>query len=163
DVSNSDAAGDKTSLELPGLQQALLEQVVALGKPTVLVLISGSALAVSWAHEHVGAIVQAWYPGQEGGSALADVLFGDYSPAGRLPVTFPKSLTDVPEFTSYDMRGRTYRYLEHAPLYPFGYGLSYTTCRYGDLKLSKARLAAGESVEVTADVHNQGSRPSDEV
>jgi len=163
DVSNSDAGGDKTSLELPGLQQALLEEIVALGKPTVLVLIAGSALTINWADEHVRAIVQAWYPGQATGSALADVLFGDYSPGGRLPITFPRSLADVPEFTDYRMQGRTYRYAEKEPLYPFGYGLSYTRFAYENIEANKLKLANGDDVVVSATVQNIGERAGDEV
>jgi beta-glucosidase len=163
DVSNSEAAGDKTTLDLPGLQQALLEEIVAVGKPTVLVLISGSALSVGWADEHVRAIVQAWYPGQAGGLALADVLFGDYCPAGRLPITFPRSLLDVPEFTDYSMKGRTYRYSESEPLYPFGYGLSYTRFAYSGMAADKSTLAHGDSVEVSATVQNVGECSGDEV
>jgi beta-glucosidase len=163
DASNSEAAGDKTNLDLPGLQQALLEEIVAVGKPTVLVLISGSALALGWADEHVRAIVQAWYPGQAGGHALADVLFGDYSPAGRLPITFPRSLEDVPAFTDYGMKGRTYRYAESEPLYPFGYGLSYTRFAYEALQVSKPRAAHGDSLEVSATVRNVGECNGDEV
>jgi len=163
DAGNSEAAGDKTNLELPGLQQALLEEIVAVGKPTVLVLISGSALSVNWADEHVRAIVQAWYPGQAGGRALADVLFGDYSPAGRLPITFPRSLEDVPEFTDYRMKGRTYRYLESEPLYPFGYGLSYTRFAYSDIQISKKRAEFQDTVEISAEVENVGECLGDEV
>jgi beta-glucosidase len=163
DAGNSEAAGDKTTLALPGLQQRLLEEIVALGKPTVVVLIAGSALAVGWADEHAGAILQAWYPGQAAGTALADVLFGCYSPAGRLPISFPRSLADVPDFASYAMKGRTYRYLEKEPLYPFGYGLSYTRFVYSDIALSKASVKAGESVQVSATVTNAGSRTGDEV
>jgi beta-glucosidase len=163
DVSNSEAAGDKTTLNLPGLQQALMEEIVALGKPTVLVLISGSALSVGWADEHVRAIVQAWYPGQAGGTALADVLFGDYCPAGRLPITFPRSIEDVPEFTDYRMKGRTYRYLEREPLYPFGYGLSYTRFAYQNISVSQAQITRGESIEVRAEVQNVGEYSGDEV
>lgn len=163
DVSNSEAAGDKTHLNLTGLQQKLLEAVVAVGKPTVLVLISGSALSVTWAHQHVTAIVQAWYPGQAAGTAIADVLFGGYSPAGRLPITFPKSLDDLPPFTDYSMKGRTYRYLESEPLYPFGYGLSYGRFEYSELSLSSAKVAVGESLEITATVRNVSARESDEV
>lgn len=163
DTGNSEAAGDKASLDLPGLQQELLERIVAVGKPTVLVLISGSALNVGWADGNVGAIVQAWYPGQAAGRALADVLFGDHCPAGRLPVTFPRSLEDVPEFTDYSMKGRTYRYLEREPLYPFGYGLSYTRFAYSDLRIDRSRLAFGESIEVGADVGNVGEFEGDEV
>lgn len=163
DVSNSEAAGDKTNLDLPGLQQALLEEVVALGKPTVLVLLAGSPLSINWADEHVRAIVQAWYPGQATGSALADVLFGDYSPGGRLPVTFPRSLADVPEFTDYRMQGRTYRYSEKEPLYPFGYGLSYTRFAYREIEANKLELANGDEVVVSATVQNVGERGGDEV
>jgi beta-glucosidase len=163
DVGNSDAGGDKTSLDLPGLQQALLEEVVALGKPTVLVLLSGSALSVNWADEHVRAIVQAWYPGQATGDALADVLFGDYSPGGRLPITFPRSLADVPEFTDYRMQGRTYRYAEKEPLYPFGYGLSYTRFGYENIAANKSKVANGDEVTVSAIVKNVGERVGDEV
>ncbi len=163
DAGNSDAAGDKTTLALPGLQERLLEEVVAVGKPTVVVLIAGSALAVGWADEHAAAILQAWYPGQAAGTALADVLFGAYSPAGRLPITFPRSLADVPDFASYDMRGRTYRYLEREPLYPFGFGLSYTRFAYSDIALSRDSIGAGENVQVSATVENVGDRTSDEV
>jgi beta-glucosidase len=163
DVSNSEAAGDKTSLELPGLQQTLLEEVVALGKPTVLVLLAGSALSINWADEHVRAIVQAWYPGQATGQALADILFGDHSPAGRLPITFPRSLADVPEFTDYRMKGRTYRYAEKEPLYPFGYGLSYTRFEYDGLTVDKAKVSLGDEVVVSAEVKNVGERAGDEV
>jgi beta-glucosidase len=163
DVSNSEAAGDKVHLNLTGLQDRLLREIVAVGKPTVLVLVSGSALAVGWAAEHVDAIVQAWYPGEEGGTALADVLFGSYSPAGRLPITFPRSLADVPDFKSYSMRGRTYRYVEKEPLFPFGYGLSYTRFEYTDVAVSKASLGTTDDVEISANVKNVGSRTSDEV
>ena len=163
DAGNSEAAGDKTTLDLPGLQQALLEEIVAVGKPVVLVLLSGSALSIGWADEHVRAIVQAWYPGQAAGEALADVLFGDYCPAGRLPITFPRSLADVPEFTDYRMKGRTYRYAEKEPLYPFGYGLSYTRFAYSDIRVDSAQVQDGGSVEVSADVENVGECSGDEV
>ena len=148
---------------LTGLQQTLLEQIVALGKPTVLVLIAGSALSIGWAHEHVDAIVYAWYPGQEGGNAIADVLFGDYNPGGRLPITFPQSIADVPPFADYSMKGRTYRYLESEPLYPFGFGLSYTTFTYSELELSRAELKAGEVLEVSVEVSNGGELAGEEV
>jgi len=167
DAGNSEAAGDKVDLALPGLQPRLLEAIVALGKPTVLVVIAGSALDLRWAHEHpgVGAILYAWYPGEEGGAALADLLFGDVSPAGRLPVTFPAALEDVPPFTSYAMAGRTYRYLDPArpPLYPFGYGLSYARFAYASLALSAARLEAGQALRVSATVTNTGRCLADEV
>ena len=139
DAGNSEAAGDKLDLRLTGLQQPLLEAIVALGKPTVLVVLAGSAMDLRWAHDNVGAIVQAWYPGEEGGTALAEVLFGDVSPAGRLPITVPRTIDDVPPFASYAMAGRTYRYLDPAkpPLYPFGYGLSYTRFAYRDIAASR--------------------------
>jgi beta-glucosidase len=163
DISNTDIGGDKASLELPGLQLELLKAIVALGKPTVVVMIAGSALNLSWAHENVGAIVQAWYPGQAAGTAIADVLFGDFSPGGRLPITFARSTADLPEFTDYAMRGRTYRYLESEPLYPFGFGLSYTRFEYSQLVLNREHLGAGDSVEVRVTVRNVGSRAGDEV
>jgi beta-glucosidase len=163
DASNSDAAGDKLTLNLPGLQQRLLEAVHAVGKPVVLCIMSGSALAPVWADEHVPAILQAWYPGQEGGTALAEILFGDVSPAGRLPVTFPRSLDQVPDFRDYAMKNRTYRYIESEPLYPFGFGLSYTRFEYGPLKVSRPRLEANEVASVEVTVTNAGPRAGHEV
>ena len=157
------AGGDRTDINLPARQQALLEAIAATGKPVVLVLMSGSALAVNWADAHVPAIVQAWYPGEEGGAAIADVLFGDYNPAGRLPVTFYKSVEQLPPFENYEMEGRTYRYFKGQPLYPFGHGLSYTTFRYDKLKFSTSSIKAGEGVRVSVEVENAGSRAGDEV
>jgi beta-glucosidase len=162
DASNSEAAGDKVDLELSGLQPRLLESIVALGKPVVLVVISGSALNLAWAHDHVGAIIQAFYPGEECGNALADILFGDANPAGRLPITFPRSLADVPDFKDYSMRGRTYRYLEKPPLYPFGYGLSYTRFHYQDMAVPSSILM-GATASVSVTVKNTGDRAGDEV
>jgi len=155
--------GDRTSIDLPEPQQKLLEQVMAVGKPTVLVLMSGSAVAVNWAQEHVPAIVEAWYPGQAAGRAIADVLFGDYNPAGRLPVTFYRSVNDLPPFDDYSMKGRTYRFFEGEPLYPFGHGLSYTTFRYGNLRLSRRTAGPRDTVAVSFDVTNTGARAGDEV
>jgi len=163
DAGNSEAAGDKVDLALTGLQQRLLEEVAALGKPTILVLLAGSPMSITWAQDHAAAVVDAWYPGEEGGTAIADVLFGAYNPGGRLPVTFPRSIADVPEFTSYDMQGRTYRYLQKEPLYPFGYGLSYTRFEYADARVSRARFGAGDDVEISATVKNTGERAGDEV
>ncbi len=163
DAGNSEAAGDKVDLRLTGLQNRLLEAVVGVGKPTIVVILAGSPMDLAWAHEHAGAIVQAWYPGEEGGTAIAEVLFGDYSPAGRLPVTFPRSVGDLPPFEDYAMTGRTYRYLDKEPLYPFGYGLSYTQFRYSDIAVSRGRVDAGESVDVSVVVTNGGSRAGDEV
>jgi beta-glucosidase len=155
--------GDRTALDLPATQQRLLERVTALGKPTVLVLLNGSAIAVNWAQQHVPAILEAWYPGQAAGDAIADVLFGDYNPAGRLPVTFYRSVADLPPFESYAMRGRTYRYFAGEPLYAFGHGLSYTTFRYAGLRTSASTLRGGDTVTVSVDVTNTGARAGDEV
>jgi beta-glucosidase len=155
--------GDRTDIALPREQEDLIKAVRALGKPSVLVLLNGGALAVNWASENVPAIVEAWYPGEEGGAAIADALFGDYNPAGRLPVTFYRSVSQLPPFEDYSMRGRTYRYFKGEPLYPFGFGLSYTKFEYGNLKLSAARVKAGEGLTVSAEVRNAGAREGDEV
>ena len=163
DAGNSEAGGDKTGLGLTGLQNRLIEVVVGVGKPTVVVVLSGSPLDLTWADRHAGAILQAWYPGEEGGTALAEVIFGDHSPGGRLPVTFPRSVDDLPPFEEYSMRGRTYRYLDKEPLYPFGFGLSYTSFEYSDMTVSRPRMDSDESVEVSALVTNSGSRGGDEV
>ena len=157
------SGGDRTRLDLPAPQQHLLERIVALGKPTVLVLMSGSAVAVSWAQEHVPAILEAWYPGQAGGTAIAQVLFGAYNPGGRLPVTFYRDVADLPPFEDYRMAGRTYRFFEGVPLYPFGYGLSYTTFRYDRLRVSRDTLRGDDSLTVAVDVTNTGARGGDEV
>ena len=154
--------GDRTSLDLPAPQEALLEAVVATGKPVVLVLLNGSALSVTWAAEHVPAIVEAWYPGQAAGTALADVLFGDYNPAGRLPVTVYRSVGQLPAFTDYRMTGRTYRFFRGEALYPFGYGLSYTRFRYRDLRVPP-EVRAGDSAEVSVEVENAGGVMGEEV
>jgi len=154
--------GDRTSIELPGAQQRLLERIVAVGKPTVLVLLNGSALAVNWAQTNVPAIVEAWYPGQAG-NAIADVLFGDYNPAGRLPVTFYGSVSDLPAFDDYRMAGRTYRFFKGQPLYPFGHGLSYTTFTYANLRTSADSAGTNDTLLVSVDVANSGKRSGDEV
>jgi beta-glucosidase len=157
------AGGDRTSLDLPAPQRELLERVQALGKPTVLVLMNGSAVAINWADQHVPAIVEGWYPGEEGGTAVAGLLAGDFSPAGRLPVTFYKSVEQLPPFDDYSMSRRTYRYFGGEPLYPFGYGLSYTTFDYSNGRLSKGSVAAGQDVTVSVDVTNTGAMAGDEV
>jgi len=154
--------GDRTSIDLPAAQERLLERVVAVGKPTVLVLLNGSALAVNWAQADVPAIVEAWYPGQAG-NAIADVLFGDYNPAGRLPVTFYRSVTDIPAFDDYRMAGRTYRFFKGEPLYSFGHGLSYTTFTYANLRTSTDSAGANDTVMVSVDVTNSGKDSGDEV
>ncbi len=156
-------SGDRTDIGLPAPQQALLEKVHALGKPVVLVLTNGSALGVTWADAHLPAIVEAWYPGEAGGTAIADVLFGDYNPAGRLPVTFFKSVDDLPHFEDYDMQGHTYRYFKGEPLYPFGFGLSYTRFSYRDLTLVSNRVLPGHEVIVGVEVVNVGEVAGDEV
>jgi beta-glucosidase len=154
--------GDRVDLGLPAAQQALLEKVAALDKPVVLVLLNGSALAVNWARDHVPAIVEAWYPGQAGGTAIADVLFGDYNPAGRLPVTFYQSADQLPAFDDYSMKGRTYRYFQGEPLYAFGYGLSYTSFAYARLDCPE-RAPANHDVPVSVEVRNTGKVDGDEV
>ncbi|MFZ5989622.1 MAG: glycoside hydrolase family 3 C-terminal domain-containing protein [Bacillota bacterium] len=163
DVSNEYASGDKIHLNLPGLQQELLEAVHKAGKPVILVLLSGSALAVTWADENVPAIIQAWYPGAEGGKAIASMLFGEYSPSGRLPVTFYRTTEELPDFSDYSMKNRTYRYMKNEALYPFGYGLSYTRFEYSELKLSKEKVHAGENIQCRIKVKNTGKYRSDEV
>ena len=155
--------GDRTRIDLPRPQEHLLRSLAALGRPLVLVLVNGSALAIPWENEHIEGIVDAWYPGEEGGRAVADVLFGDYNPGGRLPVTFYRSLEDLPAFENYAMSGRTYRYFTGTPLYPFGYGLSYTRFEYRGVRLSRAAAAAGDSVEMRVTLANTGSRDGDEV
>jgi beta-glucosidase len=155
--------GDRTSIDLPEPQQHLLERIASLGKPTVLVLLNGSALAVNWAQTHVPAIVEAWYPGQAAGTAIADVLFGNYNPGGRLPVTFYKSTGDLPAFDNYAMAGRTYRFFKGAPLYPFGFGLSYTSFAYKNLRTSADRMRAGDTITVRVDITNTGKIAGEEV
>jgi beta-glucosidase len=154
--------GDRLDIELPAAQQRLMEAVQRVGKPTVLVLLNGSALATRWADEHIPAIVEAWYPGQAAGTAIADVLFGDSNPGGRLPITFYRSIDQLPPFADYHMAGRTYRYFKGAPLYPFGHGLSYTRFAYEKLAIPKS-VASGASVNVSVDVRNVGQRTGDEV
>jgi beta-glucosidase len=157
------SGGDRTSLDLPGPQEQLLERVCAAGKPVVLVLMNGSALAVNWANHHVNAILEAWYPGEAGGTAVAEALAGDFSPAGRLPITFYKSVEQLPAFEDYSMANRTYRYFKGEPLFPFGYGLSYTKFRYSKPNVSSQSVAADGSLTVSADVTNTGALDGDEV
>ncbi len=156
--------GDRLTLDLPAAQQTLLEAVkkAAGTKPVVLVLLNGSALSVNWAAENIPAIVEAWYPGQAAGTAIADVLFGDANPSGRLPVTFYRSVDDLPPFTEYRMVGQTYRYFRGRPLFPFGHGLSYTRFEYADLRVPAA-VKAGDDVPVTATVRNAGTAAGEEV
>jgi len=155
--------GDRTSIDLPKPEEALLEALAGTGKPLVVVLTNGSALAVNWAKAHANAILDAWYPGEEGGTAVAETLSGRNNPAGRLPVTFYKDLTQLPPFEDYAMKGRTYRYFEGEPLYPFGYGLSYTAFKYSGLTVPTAPVAAGSPLVVEVTVTNTGKRAGDEV
>jgi beta-glucosidase len=152
--------GDRLAIELPEIQQELLKKLHATGKPVVFVNLSGSAVAFPWADENVNAILQAWYPGQAGGTAVSDVLLGNYNPAGRLPVTFYRATADMPDFEDYNMAGRTYRYFDGKPLYAFGHGLSYTQFRYENLRATRG---ADGTLNVTLDVTNSGDRDGDEV
>jgi beta-glucosidase len=155
--------GDRTSLDLPKEEEDLLEALKGAGKPLVVVLMNGSAVAVNWANEHADAILDAWYSGEEGGTAIAQTVAGVNNPAGRLPVTFYKSVEQLPVFEDYSMKNRTYRYFEGQPLYAFGYGLSYSKFEYSNLKLSTTNLKAGDSLSLDADVRNVSQREGDEV
>ncbi|PQO96670.1 glycoside hydrolase family 3 [Massilia phosphatilytica] len=157
------AGGDKTSLDLPAEQRALLARAKALGKPLVVVVMNGSAIDLSWAKDNAAAILEAWYPGQSGGAAIADVLTGRTDPGGRLPLTFYRSLADLPPFDDYSMQGRTYRYYAGTPVYPFGAGLSYTTFSYAPLRIEPVAGAPENGIVVTTEVANTGKRDGDEV
>lgn len=156
------AGGDRLDIKLPAVQTQLIKKIQQLNKPTVLVLLNGSALAFNWEAENIPAIIEAWYPGQAGGTAIADVIFGDYNPAGRLPVTFYKDINQIPAFDNYDMQGKTYRYFTGEPLYEFGYGLSYTTFGY-KFKNIPSSIKTGENIPVSVEVTNTGDSDGDEV
>ncbi|HME58332.1 MAG TPA: glycoside hydrolase family 3 C-terminal domain-containing protein [Terracidiphilus sp.] len=155
--------GDRTSIDLPEPEEALVKAVAATGKPLAVVLINGSALAVNWINEHANAVLEAWYPGEEGGAAIAETLSGKNNPAGRLPVTFYTGVSQLPNFEDYGMAGRTYRYFKGKPLYPFGYGLSYTKFKYSDLSVPTQALKAGQPVSADVTVTNTGNVAGDEV
>jgi len=157
------AGGDRTSIDLPKEEEALLEAIKAEKKPLIVVLMNGSALAVNWAAANANAILDAWYPGEEGGTAVAETLSGANNPAGRLPVTFYKSVDDLPPFTDYSMKNRTYRYFSGKPLYPFGYGLSYSRFQFSSVRVSAPSIQAGGSLEVDASVRNASAREGDTV
>lgn len=157
------AGGDRTDIRLPGIQQNLLEALHKTGKPVVMVMTGGSAMAIDWADKNLSAILMSWYPGQRGGNAVADVLFGDVNPAGRLPVTFYKADEKLPAFDDYSMENRTYRYFTGEALYPFGHGLSYTRFNYSGLKLDQTRITSGESLNVQLKLKNSGKFAGDEV
>jgi len=157
------SGGDRTLIELPRVQQEMLEAVAATGKPLIVVMLNGSAVAATWAKEHAAAVLEAWYPGEEGGTAIARTLAGENNPAGRLPVTFYASTEQLPAFDDYSMKARTYRYFGGTPLFGFGYGLSYAKFAYSGLKLSTHDLKAGEPLTVEAEVKNTSAREGDEV
>jgi beta-glucosidase len=155
--------GDRGNLSLPPIQEKLLQAVYETGTPMILVLLNGSAVAINWANEHIPAILEAWYPGQAGGTAVANALFGLFNPGGRLPITFYRSSSDLPPFDDYKMENRTYRYFTGDPLYPFGFGLSYTTFTYRNLQITPEQIQPGDSVSIQVDVENTGQRLGDEV
>ena len=162
DEGNNVGSGDKKDLELPEVQRKLLEKIVAVGKPVILCLIAGSAINLSYAQEHCNGILMAWYPGARGGKAIADILFGKTSPSGKLPITFYASLDNLPDFTDYSMKNRTYRYLEEKPLYPFGYGLTY-----GDVICTVAALEEAvqfdQDIKIKVLVKNRGKVATEDV
>ena len=155
--------GDRTDMELPKIQRDMLKALKATGKPVIFVVCTGSALALTWEDENLDAILNAWYGGQEAGTAVADILFGDYNPSGKLPVTFYKSISQIPDFEDYTMKGRTYRYMTEKPLYPFGYGLSYTSFDFEDAKLSSSEISKNQNVTITIPVKNAGKFNGDEI
>ena len=157
------SGGDRTTIALPAVQTSFLKALKATGKPVIFIMMAGSAVAIPWEAENIPAIIDAWYGGQAGGTAVADVLFGDYDPSGRLPVTFYKSDSDLPAFEDYSMANRTYRYFKGDALYPFGFGLSYTTFEYSDVHLSKSIVAKNETVTAEATITNAGKHKGDEV
>jgi beta-glucosidase len=157
------SGGDRTAIDLPAPQEKLLESIASVGKPTILVLTNGSALAVNWADEHIPAIIEAWYPGESGGTAVAGAIAGDFSPSGRLPITFYKSVDQLPQFEDYSMANRTYRYFTGEALYPFGYGLSYTKFDYANAHVESPSVPADGTAIVTAEVSNRGPMAGDEV
>ncbi len=165
DAGNQFASGDKVNLELPIPQRQLLNSVLACGKPTIVINMSGSSINLGVAQDKAAAVIQAWYPGAKGGRDVADILFGDVSPSGKLPVTFYKSTDDLPDFKDYSMKNRTYRYFEGTPLYPFGYGLTYGKCSVKDVDVELVKDDKGEfaGAKVTATVVNEGQRDTDEV
>lgn len=155
-------AGDRLDIKLPSSQTNLISAIHELGKPTILVLLNGSALAFNYEAENIPAIIEAWYPGQSGGTAIADVIFGDYNPAGRLPITFYKDINQIPDFEDYDMDGKTYRYFKGQPLFEFGYGLSFSTFEYNIKDIPKS-ISTGDSIKLAVEVTNTGNMDGDEV
>ncbi len=162
DAANADASGDRLHLGLPGVQNDLLRAVMATGKPVIVVLMNGGSICLPPEASQAAAVIEAWYPGEEGGAALADILFGDVNPSGRLPLTFYESIQDLPPFEDYAMKGRTYRYFKGQPAFPFGFGLSYTTFEYDNMRLPES-LPCGESLELKIQLRNRGKRDGHEV
>lgn len=162
DAGNAYAAGDKVTLDLSPEQEGLIKDITKLGKPTILLLSAGSAMSINYANEHCDAIIETWYPGALGGVAAANILFGEVSPSGKLPVTFYKGVDELPEFTDYNMKGRTYRYMDHEALYPFGFGLSYSKAEYSDLKVP-ASVGKEDDFTISVTVSNTGNYDMDEV
>ena len=162
DAGNAYAAGDKVTLDLSPEQEGLIKDITKLGKPTILLLSTGSAMSINYANEHCDAIIETWYPGALGGVAAANILFGEVSPSGKLPVTFYKGVDELPEFTDYNMKGRTYRYMDHEALYPFGFGLSYSKAEYSDLKVP-ASVGKEDDFTISVTVSNTGNYDMDEV
>lgn len=156
DQGNEFASGDKPNLNLPGLQGEIIKELYNSGKPVILVLLSGSALSIPWEDEHIPAIIQGWYPGAQGGRAIAEMIFGEFSPEGKLPVTFYRTTEELPEFTDYSMENRTYRYMKNEALYPFGYGLSYTEFALNNVSVDSDEILPGKEVTCTAEIQNIG-------
>lgn len=155
---------DRTSLDLPADQMKFIQEICKVNPKTIVVLVAGSSMTINWIDQHVPAIIDAWYPGEQGGTAIADILFGDYNPSGKLPLTFYNSINDLPPFDDYEIsKGRTYMYLKDRPLYPFGYGLSYTEFELTNLQLSKKQIQRGEDLSVSVDIRNVGKQSGSEV
>ncbi len=163
DAIASDSIGDRQDISLPANQVAFLQELHEAGTPIVLVLAGGSALAMPQVHDWCDAILFMWYPGEQGGRAVADILFGNAAPSGKLPITFPMSLNQLPDYEDYSMEGRTYRYMTDAPLYPFGFGLTYTRFEHGDLRLSESTITSGRTVRAEVEIRNTGSAAGEDV